>query len=240
MSKLQIIHELDSKELQKTLRFFKDNYYDEISLCHIDQISKELSVDSEILILHLSLDEEINTHKIISESLNRIGIKQLNPFKEIMDDKYLFYNHMLANEIPQAQSLLVSEGEKADQMIEVVSLNTDKVVVKPRHGTENIDVKVCRNIKEALAQIEIIHQYDDALIQELVSGEEKRLLYFKGDIHPKSTSDETHAVFDAMEVLNHEGNKTEIVSFDFINSNGILVPIEANARPAGIFKVSLV
>lgn len=223
----------------------------------------------EILCLHLSLDNEIKNHKLISDHAFKLGLKQLNPynsFAELFDNKFLFYNFMLAEGFKQAKTCYLekncSETDIYGILDDFSASGLDSFLIKPCSGTESID-QYSFKLKEfplkldsLLEQITMIQKYDSVLIQEkLEFKEEYKIVFLYGSIFSaKALSEKILALcsqliaafkdyvcFKSERTTRKYASSSDIVpdifSIDLLElASGDLVILEANARPAGIFK----
>lgn len=261
---LIICHELPEGELKQTVCFAKENIYPGalIDYVHCDELDAFLNglelrqADLDFLTLHLDLKREIDTHKKISASIDAKGIKQLNPYSklaEVSDDKWTFYNLMLANDIKQAKTELVTKSQVlvgVDRLLEVFS-NLEKLVLKPRYGTERIDFKVLDfGDKEAMTEhINKILLYDDVLVQEYIAAEdsqksnEYKVIFFEGKMFSELKLEDSlsHFVKELVELLEANVNhKIRLLSLDILEpSPKEYIVLEANIRPAGLHRSSL-
>ncbi len=239
---LYIVHDLDAKELKNTLEFLKKKlFYQDINLIKLKEL-KELQnyEDLEILTLHLSLDKEIETHQKISNFAKEQGIAELNPYNDYIDDKFSFYNLMLANDFEQPKTFLIEIQKSLEGIKE--EIKTKKLIIKPRHGTENLDVKAFSAYDTELENhIQKIHKYDDALVQDYqVFEKEIRIVVIDGKIFSKSSlNNELKALAkEVLEVINLKADqKTRILALDILKTKNSYMVLEANQRPAGIFKL---
>jgi hypothetical protein len=223
----------------------------------------------EILCLHLSLDNEIKNHKLISDHSFKLGLRQLNPYNslaEIFDNKFLFYNFMLAEGFKQAKTCYLGKNCSEAEIYSILeSLNTssiDSFLIKPCSGTESID-QYSFKLKEfplkldsLLEKITMIQKYDSVLIQEKLEFKEEYKIVFLYDnvFSAKALSEkilafclQLLAAFKDYASFKSEGTACkhassseimpDIFSIDLLElAGGDLVILEANARPAGIFK----
>jgi hypothetical protein len=253
---------------------------------HEDDENAEIGVSlhahanlSEILSLHLSLDNEIKNHKLISDHAFKLGLKQLNPynsFAELFDNKFLFYNFMLAEGFKQAKTYFLKKDESLSELSATLqALGSDlksdyhtilspsiRFILKPCFGTESID-QYSFNLEDIilktpgfLEKIALIHQYDSVLIQEKLNFKEEYKIIFLYDnvFSAKALSEKIlalcsqlvaafkdYASFKSEETALKHASSSEIMpdifSIDLLElASGDLVILEANVRPAGIFK----
>jgi hypothetical protein len=227
------------------------------------------SLSIEILSLHLSLDNEIKNHKLISDQALKLGLKQLNPYNsltELFDNKFLFYNFMLAEGFKQAKTCYLgencSEADIYSILDNLAASGIDSFLIKPCSGTESID-QYSFKLKEfplkldsLLEKITMIQRYDSVLIQEkLEFKEEYKIIFLYGSVFSaKALSEEIlvlcsqliaafkdYLCFKTEETARKYASSSEfmsdIFSIDLLELvSGDLVILEANARPAGIFK----
>jgi hypothetical protein len=288
-----IVCDLDPKDLDSTLKFLnssnsikslskifsvilldeflswgRDSNLSEIDKNTENQIMHR-SLSTEILSLHLSLDNEIKNHKLISDHAFKLGLKQLNPynsFAELFDNKFLFYNFMLAEGFKQAKTCSLekncSETDIYDILDNLIVSGVDSFLVKPCSGTESID-QYSFKLKEfsvkldsILEKITMIQKYDSVLIQEKLEFKEEYKIIFLYDnvFSAKALSEKIldfclqllsafkdYACFKSEGTACKHTSSSEIMpdifSIDLLElAGGDLVILEANARPAGIFK----
>ncbi len=243
MAKLYIIHELAAGDLAETAKYLSKLYGLETELMSLDS-SWSFEPSSQVLILHLALDREIETHKSISERLSAFDIQQLNPYDklaEIADDKYLFYEYMLAAELPQAATSVVSRGSlNEDELKSIIydfASEHSGIVLKPVHGTEKIDFMQLLEmdiLDIASEHAQKVLSYDDLLLQKYISAEaEYRVLYLDGKFYAKSEfpveyKNQLEAIIAALAL------KPRIIALDLLLKDGLLLALEANIRPAAM------
>ncbi len=245
MAKLYIIHELAAGDLAATASFLAASLgYD----AELVDLNSAWSFDdgSSVLILHLALDREIETHKLVSERLLAYPVEQLNPYDklaEVADDKYLFYEYMLAGEIAQAPTSIISRGSiNEDELKSIIHDFANQhggIVLKPSHGTEKIDYMQLLDmdiLDIASEHAQKVLSYDDLILQKYISADaEYRVLYVEGKLFSKTEfpfelKSQVHAIIDALPL------KPRIIALDILSANGVLIPLEVNIRPAGTFK----
>jgi len=272
-----IVCDLDPEYLSSTLEFLN-------SLSSEKSLSKTFTTvlideflswglgfnpSAEVLCLHLSLDNEIKNHKLISDHASRLGLKQLNPynsFAELFDNKFLFYNFMLAQGFKQAKTCYLekncSETDIYDILDGITASGVDYVLIKPCSGTESIDhysfklKEFSVKLDSILEKITMIQKYDSLLIQEKLEFKEEYKIVFLYDnvFSAKALSKKIlalcsqlvaafkdYACFKFGGTACKRANSSEILpdifSIDLLElASGDLVILEANARPAGIFK----
>lgn len=231
--------------------------------------------DTAILTLHLSLDNEIANHKAISEFAKANDIKELNPYSiaaENMDSKMNFYNLMQANDIKCPETFYISREYRKDQNQSSkltqnnerknkinceelekwlkTNIKNGKIIIKPNHGTEGIDVKCFPKesyqddpSNEVNLHIKKILEYDDCLIQEYIEHDrEHRVVIFENKILCREKLNQSLINFclEIYEIINHNLKEDEqilTIAFDILESKKqSYTALEANARPAAIFK----
>ncbi len=247
MSKLYVIHELPSDQLQATVDFLAKELATNVSLLRLDQISS-LPSEATTLILHLALDHEIEMHKFISAQLDNIGADQLNAYNllaEIADDKHKFYEYMRAAEIPQVATVKLSRGSYDDNEInnlifEFASNHSDTgIVMKPVHGTEQIDFFMMSEpdlLDIASQHAQKVLSYDDLLLQQYISSvAEYRVLYLMGKFYSKSEISSAYKA-QLQTMIEALPLAPKVLAFDILDQSGLLIPLEINIRPAGMFK----
>jgi hypothetical protein len=249
VTKLYIIHELAAEDLVATISFLADKLNCDVELLHLNSAWSFID-GSSVLILHLALDKEIETHKLISERLLAYNVEQFNPYDrlaEIADDKYLFYEYMLAAEIPQAATSIVSRGSiNEDELKSIIHAFANVhggIVLKPSHGTEKIDYMQLLDmdiLDIASEHAQKVLSYDDLILQKYISADaEYRVLYIDGKLFsktefPSEFKSQVQPIIDALPI------KPRILALDILSANGILIPLEANIRPAGIHRCQFV
>lgn len=262
-STLFLVHDLDEKDLAstikqiKSLKIFKDTKTLNAKYLK-DNISKLPPSQSLIFTVHLSLDHEINTHHSISQLAFEHNIHQLNPYNKIakiFDDKYLFYALMKANDIEQPLTASILKKSGNDKYLtEEYSKFTgfNKIMIKPRHGTEKIDSYALENLPNwtnAQELIKKITSYDDCLVQEFIDFKhEFKVLYFMGGFYTQAKSNNPNLkIFldEFIELLKDFALTNKIImpqvfSLDFLEKPDTkLVLLEANIRPAGIHRFTV-
>lgn len=254
-STLYIIHELDASQLSSSIAKLRElTQFREIQTIHISALDEFLpSVEDKdsavILTIHLALDQEINTHRRISNQVFNSDIFQMNPYNKIakiFDDKYLFYALMTANAIKQPYTELISKGQKFNSQ----KLNCySKLIIKPRHGTEKIGFKRIDslNSEETLEHINKIHDYDDCIVQEAIEfNSEFKVLYLQGKFYAKREIDKSlkAEIYEFVDLIDDYAKRNQIImpeifSLDILETmdRGYLI-LEANIRPAAIYKTA--
>lgn len=257
---LYLVYNLELKDLKQTInqiksyKIFKDikaiNYHTEKEKLNTLDPSR-----SCIFSLHLSLDEEINTHHLISQTAFEQNIFQINPYNKIakiFDDKYLFYVLMKANDIKQPLTISVLQKSDITTCLKEEYpkfKNFKKIMVKPRHGTEKIDslsFETEESFTNASELIKKIIRYDDCLIQEFIEfKKEFKVLCFMNNFYTIEKLSNPYLkkyIVEIIDILNDFALSNKIImpkvfSLDFFEKeNQELVLIEANIRPAGIFR----
>jgi hypothetical protein len=272
-----IVCDLDPENLSLTVHFL-NSFSSEKSLSKtfttvlIDEFLSwglGFNPSAEVLCLHLSLDNEIKNHKLISDHASRLGLKQLNPcnsFAEFFDNKFLFYNFMLAQGFQQAKTCHLQQSCSPAEVYSALDTfnasGVDSFLIKPCSGTESID-QYSFKLKEffvksdsILEKITMIQKYDSVLIQEKLEFKEEYKIVFLYDnvFSAKALSEKIlalcsqlvaafkdYACFKFGGTACKRANSSEILpdifSIDLLElASGDLVILEANARPAGIFK----
>jgi|GEM_PF-2618327 len=265
---MYIIHELEAEKLSVTVAWFanvilseaKDLYAcaegslrrfaandDVVRLVHLSQLDS-IPAGATTLILHLALDNEIPTHKLISARLS--SCNQLNPYDllaEIADDKYSFYNHMLAAEIPQPETAKLDAGDYDDAYISGFILKFMNsfagVVLKPNHGTEKLDFFMLTDMELldlALQHARKILSYDDLIIQRYIETDnEYRVLYLLGSYYSVQQIDMSYLP-QIQAIVKALPQEPKILAFDILDDNGVLIPLEMNIRPAAMHRCAYV
>lgn len=250
---LYLVHSLEAKQLKESVKTFKKlTEFKSVKTCHIAELDELLKLDRDSVMIyttHLALDKEIELHKQISNWAFEHNIFQLNPYNKIakiFDDKYLFYVLMVANEIKQAFTVSLMRkdavllGEERDKLD-----SFEKLVLKPRHGTEKIDLSLIDSKKFELDNpgIQKIRKYDDCLVQEYLDIDlEFKVMYLQGKFYyPKKIKEDVKDLLDDfLDVIEAFGVKNEIIvpqifTVDIIKSGDKYTILEANIRPAAVF-----
>jgi hypothetical protein len=159
---------------------------------------------------------------------------------------------MKANDLKQP--LTVSILQKTDISISLKEeylkfINIEKIMVKPRHGTEKIDsqnFETQENFSNAQELVKKIIRYDDCLIQEFVDfKKEFKVLCFMNNFYTIDKQSNPYLIKYIQEILeilsdfalNNKIVMPKVFSLDFFEKhNQELVLIEANIRPAGIHR----
>jgi hypothetical protein len=254
--------------LEEFLSWGRDSNLSEIDKNTENQIMHR-SLSTEILSLHLSLDNEIKNHKLISDHAFKLGLKQLNPYNslaELFDNKFLFYNFMLAQGFKQAKTCHLQQSCSPAEVYSALDTfnasGMDSFLIKPCSGTESIDhysfklKEFSVKLDSILEKITMIQKYDSVLIQEKLEFKEEYKIVFLYDniFSAKALSEQILdfclqllAAFKDYASFKSEGTAckhassseimSDIFSIDLLELAGAdLVILEANARPAGIFK----
>jgi hypothetical protein len=261
-----IVCDLDPEYLSSTLEFL-NSFSSEKSLSKtFSAVSLEeflswglgFNSSAEVLCLHLSLDNEIKNHKLISDHAFKLGLKQLNPYNslaELFDNKFLFYNFMLAQGFKQAKTCHLqqscSPAEVHSALDTFNARGVDSFLIKPCSGTESIDQysfklkEFSLKLDSIIEKITMIQKYDSLLIQEKLEFKEEYKIIFLYDnvFSAKALSEKILALCSQLlsAFKDYAYFKSEFIpdifSIDLLElANGDLVILEANARPAGIFK----
>lgn len=225
-------------------------------------LSEQAKANPVFLTLHLDLKNEISSHMEISKQLSENNLIELNPYSkaaELAENKHSFYNLMLANGIKQAKTQIVrSRDLKETKSLEALFPSYKKLVIKPCHGTESRGLFICdaedQNSQDAsLKAINKILEYDECLIQEYMEAKEELRIIIALDKtfvqknfltqKEKDSSQLKNAIElskEILEILNYElpgEERLKIIAIDFLlGQNGDLIPLEANLRPAALFK----
>ncbi|MDD9898284.1 MAG: hypothetical protein OXU45_04695 [Candidatus Melainabacteria bacterium] len=244
---LVLVHELDRGQLDASMeRLAQLGDFSNLIAYDLEQVQTEQFPEgAKTLIMHLSLDNEIDTHRELSLSLLKQSVSQLNPYNniaKIFDDKYLFYALMVANAMAQPGTCLIERKADTSKELKRIFKRPSKFVVKPRYGTEGHDVLTTNDFQQALQHLDKIHAYDDALVQGFVEYDtEFKVLYLDGKFHAQkelSSSlqlllDEFLAILDDYAKRNHL-QMPEIFSLDILETGSSYLILEANIRPAAI------
>ncbi|MEB3315780.1 MAG: hypothetical protein VKK32_06175 [Candidatus Melainabacteria bacterium] len=261
-----IVCDLNPEDLGLTLKFLNSfssekSLYKIFSVVSLEEFLSwglDFNPSAEILCLHLSLDNEIKNHKLISDHAFKLGLKQLNPYNslaELFDNKFLFYNFMLAQGFKQAKTYYLginySKTEVYDILDGLAASGMDSFLIKPCSGTESIDqyaFKLKRfslKLDSIIEKITMIQKYDSLLIQEKLEfkQEYKIVFLYESIFSAKALSEkilafclQLLAAFKDYACLKSEF-MPDVFSIDLLElASEDLVILEANARPAGIFK----
>lgn len=258
-SVLLLIHELAADQLNTTQqRLIEIGPFKTIFKIHIDDLQKQLAEfetksNLATFITHLSLDNEINTHRKSSNQILEQGIFQLNPYNKIakiFDDKYLFYALMTANAINQPFTQLIDVKNFKEATLSFKDFDRfEQLIIKPRYGTESRDCIKVSSIEstEAIQQINKIHSYDDCVLQEALKySREFKVLFFYGKFFApagltiskglRGQLDDFIDLLDDYAKSNHI-IMPEIFSIDILETmdRGYIF-LEANIRPAAIYQ----
>lgn len=228
---ISIIHELDINQLERSIAFLESEVFadEKLEAIHISEFINKAQA-KKIITLHLDLNNEIANHQRVSEIAQSQGIVDLNPFNESIDNKYLFNQLMLANDIKQAKTILIKQNTEMN----FNSINGNKLVIKANHGTESRDLKIFSKdqedqIKQHIAKI---HDYDDALIQEFIEHKkEYRILAANNKLFSAEqvTAELVSLATELLSIL-----QTDFVAFDILETNDEYYVLEANSRPAAM------
>lgn len=193
MKNILIVCNLDPQQLKQSIEFlqyFHERYTSEkkLSISTIEERdffkfeSSRNFQNYELLILHLKLDSEISDHRNISLHASKLSFRQLNPYNslsEIFDNKFQFYNFMLANGFRQAETHLINKIAP-DEFIN----KHDNFILKPCSGTESIDQKKIKTLDTKFYEyLSHIQTYDSAILQEEISFiNEHKILFYKNHV----------------------------------------------------------
>ena len=199
MSEILIVHELEAKLLNKTVEALshislKQNIVTINLEDFLNSSENYFNTNTEILFLHFDLNNEISSHQLASKHARRLKLKEINPYNElseIFDNKFLFYNFMLANGFKQAKSIKIDRTSNITQSINIIQNfaqkhNITKLLCKTVHGTESRDqLKLDINKSQELKQyLNNVHKYDDLLVQELIPiTNEKKILCYESNLY---------------------------------------------------------
>ena len=178
--KLALCHELTLNDLEASIKFLKDKLDpDEILCLNKDEINDFKLEDYDLYFFHLNLNSELETHASLTRQSLSNDLKLLNPYLEeanIFDDKFAFYQFLLANGFKTPQTKLF---EQLEEELE------DTHIVKARHGTEKKDFD-----NYSQGAIEKILNYDDALVQEKIDiDQELKVLFVFDQVYSNSELD---------------------------------------------------
>jgi hypothetical protein len=212
-----------------------------------------------IFINNLDLKNEISLHQERSRSLINSGSQLLNPYTElgeVLDDKLLFSKLMFSNGILHPKTILISQDTNS-----LSSLDTKKIFLKPRHGTESIDAMGFdlqkNSYEEIWAHIKRIQAYDDCICQNYIEiKSEFKVLFLDLGKAPSwsgigiafqdyekellSLSQEILDIFRDYESLKKIDMKLRIFTLDFaLSSEDQIYILEGNLRPNAIYKFGI-
>ncbi|MCE2929482.1 MAG: hypothetical protein LW817_07630 [Candidatus Caenarcaniphilales bacterium] len=252
---LYLVHELAEEKLASSADELKTKLgLKAVKTCLLKNLDELLQIDKSQLMIystHLSLDKEIVTHQEISSWALKNNIFQLNPYNKIakiFDDKYLFYVLMVANDILQPYTIsLFKKGAYIDGYELDKLYQFPELIIKPRHGTENIDTK-----KIKLSEFDIEHEliskirrYDDCLVQEAIDiAKEHKLIYLNGKCFSMLEPSQglKDIVMEFVDLIDQYASKNEIImpgifTMDILEAtNNKFYFLEANIRPAAIYR----
>ncbi len=262
---LYIIHDLDAKELEKTINRLKElTEFKDIETIHSDKLDEFLNQleqkDSAVfLTMHLALDNEIANHQKISGKLLSKSVFQLNPYNKIakiFDDKYLFYALLTANAIKQPYTELIAQNHPIsdkylNEMQGRLSKEAEHLIIKPRNGTEKIDFMEfdSLNAPDVKKQIIKIHKYDDCIIQEKISiSQEFKVLYLQGKLHISKTQSEKASdkallteLYEVVDLIDDYAKQNQIIMPEIFSIDVLetmdkgYIILEANIRAAALY-----
>ncbi len=253
---LTIIHELSEETLYATRDFLSRHLgFTEFKFLHSSKLANQLNNIDQAVVLHLGLDTEIEMHKSISKL---IADRLLNPYDiiaELADNKFKFYQYMLAAEITQPMTALWTaencvidlsrnpqvHNADMDDLITSLRASLDQgssLVLKPCHGTEKIDFMILDSktqLARALEHAAKIFTYDDLLVQEYVSHvAEYRVLYLFGEFYSRTPFPSKYKTF-LFDSIGSLALEPKILAFDLLDTGERLIPLEMNIRPAAIY-----
>jgi hypothetical protein len=226
---LAIIHELDLDDFKKSILFIQKEIKPSEILCiKAFELNDCLLDDYFFYTCHLNLSNELRTHENISLKIK--AEKSLNNFlfeKNIFDDKYLFYQFLLANNLPCPETLLLNKESSNDFHTKIL---------KPRFGTEAIDFA-----DYSLPALRKILTYDDALLQEKINiHQEVKILVFCEQVFANQQINEE--LKRSLKTLitcikNHLAELSpKIYSIDILISKEDFYFLELNLRPGAFFR----
>ena len=260
LSGIVIIHDLERSLLSNSISALKKiSLVENISTIHKNkflEISDNSSFDEDtsILVLHLDLRHEIKNHELISRHAQLLGlgqINQYNPITEIFDNKYKFYQFMIASGLEQLKTKKIISQTEALKIIHDFTSNSSSknFILKTTHGTESRDQfhlsekKINNNFQhietELNSYLTRVLNYDSIVIQEFLdNAETKKILIYMEQIITKNINEEEENLIkefiSELQEIQHELPK--IFSLDLLYSESKTIILEANSRPAAIYK----
>ncbi len=155
---------------------------------------------------------------------------------------------MVANDILQPYTIsLFKKGAYIDGYELDKLYQFPELIIKPRHGTENIDTK-----KIKLSEFDIEHEliskirrYDDCLVQEAIDiAKEHKLIYLNGKCFSMLEPSQglKDIVMEFVDLIDQYASKNEIImpgifTMDILEAtNNKFYFLEANIRPAAIYR----
>jgi len=255
-STLFLIHSLPAAELKKSIKFLKSHSefkkITTLEASDLDQLKKHNPLQILLYSFHLHLDDEIASHQRISSWALENDYFQLNPYNKIakiFDDKYLFYTLMVANDIPQPFTMTKLKSDNAITEGDYQNFkNYPKIVVKPRFGTERIDLEIIDKDYFYLEHSAVtkINSYDDCIIQEFIDCDlEIKVLHFMGQFfcshQIKDSSPLKAFVHELVDVIDNYAIKSEIImpqvfSMDILIRGQEFFILEINIRPGAFYR----
>lgn len=254
-----IIHDLDACLLGKSIEALRQiTCTDRVSTLHLDKFLKtsdSLSINSatKILVLHLDLRDEIKNHELISRHASLLGLDLINPYNqvtEIFDNKYKFYQFMIASGLEQLKTKEIANSAEALKIIQEFTSNSilGNFILKATHGTESRDqfylsANQLNNFqhieKELNSYLKRVLSYDSIILQEfLENAETRKILIYQEQILSKNIKEKDKKLIQEFisELKEIYIELPEIFSLDFLCSESKTIILEANSRPAAIYK----
>ncbi len=256
---LIVIHDLNSEQFSSSKKFLLENTdYQDIILKKFEgyKTINALNPSTDHLVcLHLDLNREVNIHHRISLLANENNICMLNPYdalSEIMDKKNLFISLMQANDIKVPKTIFIDQHrkfgtfEQLDRVIASLKYQPACIIIKPNAGTENYDIASFDlgndNSQAILDHVNRIQSYDDVLVQQFIAFDmEYKILFLNNVIYSSERLNDRliKLTLSIVHILKSKVNGSldnRIFSLDLLIKNDLYYILEANTRPAGIFR----
>ena len=228
---LTIIHELDKALLEESVRFLKTALpIEKLNFLDITKFkSRSLGPESFIYTFHLDLNTEMQKHQEVSHWASKNGLKEINSYDSFFDDKYSFYNFLLANGIKTPRTEILGSQNSI----------INNLVIKARHGTEKKDFCALDDLDLDAKEIAKIQSYDDVLLQERIDiAQEYKYLYCNGELYAQQRNKpkvKEFALTIAKKISADYSQK--IFSIDIVEDREeSLFCLEANLRPAALYQ----
>ncbi|NQY79964.1 MAG: hypothetical protein HRT47_06600 [Candidatus Caenarcaniphilales bacterium] len=259
LKQIIIIHDLDACLLGRSIEALGEiASTDRVSTLHLDEFlglteRASISLATKILVLHLDLRDEIKNHELISRHAELLGLELINPYNrvtEIFDNKYKFYQFMIANGLEQLKTKeIISTAEALKIIQKFTSTSASKnFILKATHGTESRDqFYLSENWLNNLQHIETeltgylkqVLDYDSIVLQEFLdNAETRKILIYQEQIVNKSINGQEKKLIQEFisELKENHDELPKIFSLDLLCSESKTIILEANSRPAAIYK----